>query len=140
MSQGHGADRARLGNAAQLIALAVSVGMMIVVMLYVFGFIGPGRAIPDGDHAFTRAEFITIMLMAVTIVLAALTLIVAIAAIWGYYQIQEAATKAATEMADKVAKEVAEAVAARTINESLQMRQETSVSGEEMAQAQEGFS
>ena len=68
-------------------------------------------AAPDAREAFSRAEFVTIILAAVTVVLAALTIVLAVAGAVGYVTIRDAATaaaeRAAAEIATKKATEIA---------------------------------
>jgi len=68
---------------------------------------------PDAAQAFTRAEFITIILSAVTAILSALMIMIAILAFWGYATLREEARRTAKEIASTVAKEIAGPVAAR---------------------------
>lgn len=73
---------------------------------------------------FTQAEFISIILTAVTVVLAALAIILAIAAFWGYTAIREGAVEAAKIEARKVARSNSEVVAARVAEEAAQQSME----------------
>jgi len=91
-----------------LIVIGVSaVTLAVTAVIYL-----PTRGLPvaaDQTQAFTRAEFITIVLTAVTVVLAALGLILASLAVLGFTQIQ----RSANETAERIAREVASTTAAR---------------------------
>ena len=62
---------------------------------------------PDAAQAFTRAEFITIVLAAVTAVLAVLMILLAILAFWGYNSLREEVKKAAVANAVQAAVPIA---------------------------------
>lgn len=92
-------------RAMALLATAALVTLAIFAAVYL-----PGRGIMAGAEvgsAFTRAEFITIILAAVTVILAVLAIVLAVAAVAGYVAIRDAAIKAAEIAATRRAEEVA---------------------------------
>lgn len=83
-------------------------------------------AAPSNSPGFTQAEFISIILTAVTVVLGALAIMLAIAAFWGYNSIRESAQRAGEVEARKVATDVAQVIAARVAEKTVQQSAEGS--------------
>jgi Na+-transporting methylmalonyl-CoA/oxaloacetate decarboxylase gamma subunit len=110
----------RIARAA-LLLLGVSAIVVIAVMAVVYLPRFGTQAVAEVGSAFSRAEFITIILAAVTVILAALTIVIAAAAVVGYVAIRDAATKAADKTASAVAAEKAEEVATRVAEQTVRL-------------------
>lgn len=95
--------------ALRLLALASVIAAGIIAALYIPSWSPSPPANPEA--AFTRAEFITIILTAVTVILAALAIVLALAGVVGYVQIKSAAEAEARKAAEARAEEVAARVA-----------------------------
>ena len=97
-----------------LVISAAAIAVAIAGVVYLARMGGPVR--PDEYHAFSQAEFITLVLAALTVVLTALAIVLALGGAVGYVAIRAAATSAAEAAAraaaDQAAREVAQQVAA----------------------------
>jgi len=98
-------------NSLQVLALVGVIAAAIEATIYLprVGAFAPAST----QNAFTEAEFITIVLAAVSVMLTALAIFLAVAGFFGYVQLRASAHKVARETADRVAREVAPPVAAR---------------------------
>ena len=102
-------------------ALSIASGLTvitaaIVVAAGLFTFLTRmrGPVTPDAYHAYSQAEFVTIILSAVTVILTTLAIVLALGRAVGYVTIRDAATRGAEAEARRVATEIAAEVAART--------------------------
>lgn len=116
---------------------AAALVVLVQAVLYLPTYLGP--AAPPTDPAFTRAEFITIILASVSAILTALAIMLAVAAVVGYRQLEVAAKGAASAVARQVAeaetRKVAEPLAARVASEVARQVSGDSASGDEIAKA-----
>ena len=110
------------------IATCVAVCLAAVAAIVYLPSMGAPVA-PDQAQAFTRAEFITIVLTAVTVVLAAMAIMLAIAGFYGYVQLRASVHDVARRTAERVAREVAEPVAARSARAAVQRGEQTGADG-----------
>lgn len=111
----------------------------MVVILMLTGVVGTGSVDLERCEPLGRADFVTIILTAVTVVLAALMIILAIAAVWGYTQIKEGAEgvarEKAKEKAERVAQDVASEVAMREARALMAQFNGAQTDGEAVMQA-----
>lgn len=106
-----------LTRLVRLLAWAAFGAACIVAVLYVPGHLATAVGVDHQAGNFSRAEFVSVILTAVTVVLAALAIILAIAAVSGYTQIKKDATKVAEKAAKVAAKREAANVARSTATE-----------------------
>lgn len=95
------------------IFLGILNAAIIIVFTFIFsksGFSFPGMQQAATSHVIDYKDYVSILLTAIGVMIAILTLFLAIAAIWGYAQIKNEATRWAQKTATKSAKETAERI------------------------------
>lgn len=95
---------------------------MTVGVLF-FGLMFWGGSLDTKAGGMGYSDFVAILLTAIAVLITTLAAFLAIAAIWGYQQIKEAAEKRAVEVAENVAARTAEPVANRAFEAYLKLKE-----------------
>lgn len=121
----------RMNKLNQAVAFVV-MAAVLVAAIEAIAFI-PSYGPPSPAGASLRsADFVTIILTAVAVMLAALAIILALAGVVGYAQIKSEAVKSATENAVKRVDEILPRQVQMAVE---QMRDQSSIDGEAIANA-----